>query len=33
MIDTIINVQPKDGGGGGGNAPSKETIVEGLIQQ
>jgi len=33
MINTILNAQPKDGGGGGGGAPSKETVVETLIQQ
>lgn len=31
MIDTIMNVQPKEGGGGGGQ--SKESVVEGLIVQ
>jgi len=29
LIDTIINVQPKEGGGGGG--ASKESIVEGMV--
>jgi dynein heavy chain len=28
LIDTIINVQPKEGGGGGG--PSKESLVESM---
>lgn len=31
LIDTIINVQPKEGGGGGG--ASKESVVENLISQ
>lgn len=29
LIDTIINVQPKEGGGGGG--PSKESQVDTLV--
>jgi len=31
LIDTIINVQPKEGGGGGG--VSKESVVEGMVSE